>query len=120
MVDFRIILQLVEFILCILYNGVALIVIPDCIEAIAFYAKIVAAAHIDVREQIQSLKLVIVHILLVLVVVNVILIRFWIRTEEDLSQDRVSCLCNRCLQKEQGREILKGLFISEQVWLHKF
>ena len=54
MVDFRIILRLVEFILCILYNGVALIVIPDCIEAIAFYAKIVAAAHIDVREQIQS------------------------------------------------------------------
>ena len=61
MVDFRIILQLVEFILCILYDGVALIVIPDCIEAIAFYAKIVAAAHIDVREQIQSLKLVIVY-----------------------------------------------------------
>ena len=60
MVDFRIILQLVEFILCIFYDGVALIVIPDCIEAIAFYAKIVAAAHIDVREQIQSLKLVVV------------------------------------------------------------
>ena len=63
MVDFRIILQLVEFISCILYGGVALIVIPDCIEAIAFYAKIIAAVHIDVREQIQSLKLVVVHIL---------------------------------------------------------
>ena len=52
MVDFRIILRLVEFILCILYNGVALIVIPDCIEAIAFYVKIVAATHIGVGEQI--------------------------------------------------------------------
>ena len=120
MVDFRIILQLVEFILCILYNGVALIVIPDCIEAIAFYAKIVAAAHIDVREQIQSLKLVIAHILLVLVVVNVTLLRFGRRTEEDLSQDRTSCLCNRCLQKEREREILEGLLISEQIWLNKF
>ena len=120
MVDFRIVLQLVEFILCILYNGAALIVIPDCIEAIAFYAKIAAATHIDVREQIQSLKLVIAHILLVLVVVNVTLIRFWIRTEEDLSQDGASCLCNRCLQKKQEREILKGLLIFEQVWLHKF
>ena len=120
MVDFRIILQLVEFILCILYNGVALIVIPDCIEAIAFYAKIAAAAHIDVREQIQSLKLVIVHILLVLVVVNVTLIRFWIRTEEDLLQDRASCLCNRCFQKKKEREISKGLLISKQIWLHKF
>ena len=120
MVDFRIILQLVEFILCILYDGVALIVIPDCIAAIAFYAKIVAAVHIDVREQIQSLKLVIAHILLVLGVVNVTLIRFWIRTEEDLSQDRVSCLCSRYLQKEREREIRKGLLISEQVWLHKF
>ena len=120
MVDFRIILQLVEFILCILYDGVALIVIPDCIAAIAFYAKIVAAIHVDVREQIQSLKLVIAHILLVLVVVHVTLIRFWIRTEEDLSQDRVSCLCNRCLQGEWEREIQKGLLISKQVWLHKF
>ena len=76
MVDFRIILQLVEFILCILYDGVALIVIPDCIEAIAFYAKIVAAIHVDVREQIQGLKLVIAYILLVLAIGNVTLIRF--------------------------------------------
>ena len=120
MVDFRIILQFVEFILCMLYDGVALIVIPDCIEAIAFYAKIATVAHISVKEQIQSLKLVIAHILLALVVVNVTLIRFWVRIEEDLSQDRVSCLCNRCLQKEREREIQKGLLISEHLWLHKF
>ena len=85
MVDFRIIFQLLEFILRILYDGVALIVIPDCIEEIAYYAKIVAAVHIDVREQIQSLNLVIAYILLVLVIVKVTWIRFWIRTEEDLS-----------------------------------
>ena len=120
MVDFRIILHLVEFILCILYNGVALIVIPDCIEAIVFYAKIVAAAHIGVGEQIQSLKSIVAHVLLVLAVINVTLLRFWIRTEEDLSQDGTSCLCNRCLQKEWEREILEGLLISEQIWLHKF
>ena len=120
MVDVRVIFQLLEFILCVLYDGVALIVIPDCIEAIAFYAKIVATVHVDVREQIQGLKLAIAHILLVLVVVNVTLIRFWIRTEEDFSQDRVSCWCNRCLQKERESEILKGLLISEQMWLHKF
>ena len=86
--------------MCILYDGAALIVIPDCIEAIVFYAKIVAVAHISVKEQIQSLKLVIAHILLVLVVVNVTLIRFWVRIE-DLLQDRVRCLCNRCLQEER-------------------
>ena len=120
MVDFRIILHLVEFILCILYNGVALIVIPDCIEAIAFYARIVAAAHIGVGEQIQSLKSVLAHVLLVLVIIKVPLLRFWIRTEEDLLQDRASCLCNRCLQKEKEREILKGLLISDRVWFHKF
>ena len=120
MVDFRIILHFVEFVLCILYNGVALIVIPDCIEAIAFYAKIVTAVHIGVGEQIQSLKLVVAHVLLVLVVIQVTLLRFWIRTEEDLLRDRVSCLCNRCLQREREREIQKGLLISEQIWLHKF
>ena len=120
MVDFRIILRLVEFISCILYNGAALIVIPDCIEGIAFYAKIVAATHIGVGEQIQSLKSIVAHVLLVLAVIKVTLLRFWIRTEKDLLQDRVSYLCNRCLQKEREREILKGLLISEQVWLHKF
>ena len=120
MVNFGTILQLIEFVLCILYDGVALIVIPDCIEAIVFYAKIATVAHIDVREQIQSLKLVTTYILLVLVVVNVTIIRFCVRTEEDLSQDRVSRLCNRCLQKERGREIRKGLLISEQMWLHRF
>ena len=97
MVDFRIILRLVEIISCILYNGVAFIVIPDCIEAIAFYAKIVAAVHIGVGEQIQSLKSVVAHVLLVLAVINVTLLRFWIRTEEDLLHNRESCLCNKCL-----------------------
>ena len=120
MVDFRIILRLVEFISCILYNGVALIVIPDCIEAIAYYAKIVTAAHIGVGEQIQSLKSIVAHVLLVLVVINVTLLRFWIRTEEDLLRNGESCLCNKCLQKEQEKEILKGLLISEHLWLHEF
>ena len=120
MVDFRIILQLVAFILRVFYDGVALIVIPDCIEAIIFYAKVVAAEHIEVREQIQGLKLVIAYILLLLVIVNVTLIRFRIRTGENLLQDKVSCLCIRCLQKEWEREILKGLLVSEQTWLHRF
>ena len=120
MVDFGIVLQFVEFILCVLYDGIALIVIPDCIEAITFYAKLATVAHIDVREQIQNLKLVTTHTLLVLVVVNVTSTRFCIRTEEDLSQDRVSRLCNRCLQRERGREVRKGLLISEQMWLHRF
>ena len=120
MVDFKIVLRLIEFISCILYNGVALIVIPDCIEAIAFYAKIVAAAHIGVGEQIQSLKSVVAHVLLVFAVINVTLLRFWIRTEGDLLRNGESCLCNKCLQKEQEKEILKGLLISEHLWLHKF
>ena len=120
MVDFKIVLHLIEFISCILYNGVALIVIPYCIEAIAFYANKVAAVHVGVGEQIQSLKSVVAHVLLVLVVINVTLLRFWIRTEEDLLRNGESCLCNKCLRKEQEKEILKGLLISEHLWLHKF
>ena len=76
MVDLRVIIRLVEFISCILYNGVALIVIPDCIEAIAFYIKIVTAAHVGAGGQIQSLKTVIVHVLLVVVVISITLLRF--------------------------------------------
>ena len=118
MIDFRIIFQCVAFILRVFYDGVALIVIPDCLEAIIFYARVVAAEHIGVREQIQGLKLVIVYILLVLVIGNITLIRFRIGTGENLLQDRVSCSCIRCLQKEREREILKGLLILEQMWLH--
>ena len=109
-----------EFISCILYNGVALIVILDCTEAIAFYTKIVTAAHVGVEEQIQSLKSVVAHILLVVVVINVTLLKFWIRTEVDLLCKGESCLCSKCQRKEQEKEIQKGLLISEHIWLHKF
>ena len=120
MVDLRVILRLVEFISCILYNSVTLIVIPDCTEAITFYAKIVTTAHVSVEEQIQSLKSVVVHILLVAVVVKVTLLKFWIRTKVDLLCKEESCLCSRCQREKQKREILKGLLISEHLWLHKF
>ena len=120
MVDLRVIIRLVEFISCILYNGVALIVIPDCTEAITFYTKIVTAAHVGVEEQIQSLKSVVVHILLVAVVINVTLLKFWFRTEIDLLCKRESCLCNKCQRKEWEGKIQRGLLISEHVWLHKF
>ena len=90
----------VEFILCTLYNGVALIVIPDCTEAIAFYTKIVTAAHVGVEEQIQSLKSVVVHALLVAVVISITLLKFWLRTEVDLLHKGESCLCSRCQGKK--------------------
>ena len=120
MVDLRVIINFVEFILCILYNGVALIVIPDCTEAIAFYTKIVTAAHVGVEEQIQSLKSVVVHVLLVAVAINVTLLRFGFRTEIDLLRKRESCICNKCQKKEWEGEIQKGLLLSENKWLHKF
>ena len=120
MVNPRVIIRLVEFISCILYNGVALIVIPDFTEAIAFYTKIVTAAHVGVEGQIQSLKSVVVYVLLVAVVISVTLLKFWLRTEVDLLHKRESCLCNKCQRKEREREIRKGLLISEYKWLHKF
>ena len=120
MVDLRDTIRLVEFISCILYNGVALIVIPDCTEAIAFYTKIVTAAHVGVEEQIQSLRSVVVHVLFVAVAINVTLLRFRFGTEIDLLYKRESCLCNKCQRKEWEGEIRKGLLIFENKWLHKF
>ena len=61
-----------------------MIVIPDCTEAIAFYTKIVTAAHVGVEGQIQSLKSVVVYVLLVAVVISVALLKIWFRTEIDL------------------------------------
>ena len=120
MVDHRIIVQHIELIFCIFYGGVVLIVIPDCVEAIVFYAKVVAAEHIEITEQIQGLKLIIVYMLLVLVIVKGTLIRFWNETEENPLQDRVNCLCTGCMQREWEQEVSKGLLVSEQMWLHWF
>ena len=102
------------------YNSVVLIIIPDCTEAIAFYTKIVTAAHVRVEGQIQSLKSVVVYVLLVAVVISVALLKFWFRTEVDLSCKRGSCLFNKHQRKEREREIRKGLLVSEHKWLHKF
>ena len=120
MVDFRIILQLVEFILCILYDAVFLTVIPECTEAIAFYLRIATAAHVSAEEQIQSLKLVIAYALLVVIVINITLIRFGIRVEPYLLYREKTTLCSRCWRKEREREIQKGLLNSERNWLHRF
>ena len=120
MLNPRVIIRLIEFISCMLYDGVALIVIPDCTEAIVFYIKIVTAAHVGVEGQIQSLKLVVVYVLLTAVVISVTLLRIWFRTEIDLLCKRGSCLCNKCQRKEWERGMQKGLLISEHKWLHKF
>ena len=120
MVNPKVIICLIGLIVCILYNGVALIVILDCTEAIAFYTKIVTAAHIGVEGQIQSLKSVVVYVLLVAIVVSVTLLKIWFRTEIDLSVKRESCLCNKCQRKGWEREVQKGLLISEHNWLHRF
>ena len=74
-------------------------------EAIAFYTKIVTAAHVGVEGQIQSLKPAIVYVLLVAVVISVILLKFWFRTEVDFLCKRGSCLCNEHQRKEWEREI---------------
>ena len=75
MVNSQTIIHFVRFILCILYNGVALIVILACTEAIAFYTKIVTATYAGAEGQIQSLKSVVVHVLLVAVVISVTLLK---------------------------------------------
>ena len=104
MVNPKIIIHFVRLISCILYNGVALIVIPDCTEAIAFYTKMVTAAHVGVEGQIRSLKSVAVYVLLMAVVISVTLLRIWFRTEINLSCKRGSRLCNKCQRKEWERD----------------
>ena len=103
MVNPKIIIHFVRIISCILYNGVALIVIPDCTEAIAFYTKIVTAAHVGVEGQIQSLKSVVVHVLLVAVVISITLLKFWFRTEVDLLCKRGSAYAIS-VKERNGRE----------------
>ena len=75
MVHLGILLQFVEFILCIFYDVVILTVIPECAEAIAFYLSTATAAYVSVEEQLQSLKLVIAYASLAVVIIGITLIR---------------------------------------------
>ena len=74
MVSPRVIIRFVRIVSCILYNSVVLVVIPNFTEAISFYTMIVTAAHVGVEGQIQSLKSVVVHVLLVAVVISITLL----------------------------------------------
>ena len=120
MVDFRIISQLVEFILCILYDAVDLTVIPECVEAIAFHLRTATAAYVSAEEQIQSLKSVLAYALLIVIVIGITLIRCGIRVEPYLLHREKTTLCGKCRRKECEREIQKGLVHSERNWLHGF
>ena len=120
MVDFRIISQLVEFILCILYDVVVLTVIPECVEAIAFHLRTATAAYVSAEEQIQSLKLVIAYALLIVIVIGITLIRCGIQVEPYLLHQEKTTLCGKCWRKEREREIQKGLAHLERNWLHGF
>ena len=120
MVEFRIILQLVEFILCMLYDAVVLTVIPECVEAIVFHLGIATAEYVSTEEQIQSLKSVIAYALLVVIVIGITLIRCGIQVEPYLLHREKITLCGKCRRKECEREIQKGLLQSERNWLHRF
>ena len=120
MVLLRILSQLVEFILCISYDAVILTVIPECAEAIALYLSTATAAYVSAEEQIQSLKLVIAHASLVVVIIGITLIRCGIRVEPYLLCQGKTILCGKCRRKEREREIRKGLSQLERNWLHGF
>ena len=76
MVSTRIKTRIVKLVLGILFNTVALTVIPDCTETIAFYLRVATAVHVGAKEQIQSLKSVIAYALLVFIVISITLLRF--------------------------------------------
>ena len=105
MVYLRTISQLVEFILCLFYDAVVLTVIPECAEAIAFYLNTAMAAYVSVAEQAQSLKLVIAHASLVVVIIGITLIRCGVQIEPYLLCQGKTTLCGKCRRKECEREI---------------
>ena len=77
-------------------------------EAIAFYIKIVTAAHVGVEEQIQSLTLVVVHVPLVAVVISITLLKFWFRTEVDLLRKGESVCAVGAKERNERERFKKG------------
>ena len=115
-----IISHLIEFLLWVLYGVVVWTVISECTEAIVFHLRIVTDAYVSIREQIRSLKLVVVYAFLIIVIVGITIIRCGVRVEPYLLCQRETALCRKCRRKECEKEIRKGLSRSEQNWLHGF
>ena len=61
MVNSETVLCLIGLVCYILYSGPILIIIPDCIEATVFHARIALCTHTGETEQKQSLKVVVVY-----------------------------------------------------------
>ena len=75
MVNFGIVPCLIRLVCYILYSGLILIIIPDCIEAVVFYARIALCTHTGETEQKQSLKVVVVYCNLMLIVIIATLVK---------------------------------------------
>ena len=120
MVSTRLKTSIVKLVSGVFFNSVALTVIPDCTETIAFYLRVATAAHVGAEKQSQSLKSAIVYALLVTIVISITLLRFRIRVEPySLNREKIT-LCGECWRKGRDREIRKGLLNSERNWLHRF
>ena len=74
-------------------------------EVIAFYLRTATAVHVNVEEQIWSLKSVIAYALLVIVIIGITIIRCEIRVEPYLLCQEKTALCGKCRRKEREREI---------------
>ena len=120
MVYSEVISHLIEFLLCVVYGVVVLTVIPECTEAIVFHLRIVTDVYVSAREQIRSLKLVVVYAFLIIIIVGITIIRCGARVEPYLLCQRETALCRKCWRKECEKEIQKGLSHLEQNWLHGF
>ena len=75
MVNFGIVPCLIRLVCYILYSGLILIIILDCIEAIVFYARIVLCTHTGETEQKQSLVVVYCNLMLIVIIATLVKIK---------------------------------------------
>ena len=110
-----IISHLIEFLLCVLYGVVVLTVIPECTEAIVFHFRIVTDAYVSTREQIRSLKLVVVYAFLIIVIVGITIIRCGVRVEPYLLCQRETALCRKCRRKECEKKYERDYHVRNRI-----
>ena len=93
------------------------LITQDCIESILYYARIALYTESSVEEQIQSIKVVVIHCIIAVVVLPLTFTNAQCMYKACLIQKGIVPKCSHCKQREWKRKNLKRILDVGHAWL---
>ena len=93
------------------------VIAQDCIESLLYYARIALYTGSSVKEQIQSIKVVVIYCILAVVVLPLTFTNAQCMYKTCLIQKGIVPKCSHCKQREWKRKNLKRILDVGHAWL---